>query len=787
MKGCPMRVRSTLTCLTALLFAVTLCKPCAAQQDKVKAARERAIEFLKNKQKKAGNWDFKTHEVGITALCTIALIENGVPLRDPVIQKGYEYVKESSAGLKNTYDIALASVLLSRVGDRRDKAKVKSLAARLIAGQLESGGWTYTCPAVDPEVINDRTRLPKPKEGFGDNSCTQFAVLGLWVASRTGLDIDKSLVKVAKRFTNTQLEDGGWSYTAKVEGAAGAEPVKPASGPSMTGAGIFCLAVAQAAQLREIQKSGKKAERKEAKENKESPENESPEKEDTPSQTLLENPIFSRGLKRTGDFVKTIGNGSARYFMWSVERVGVLLGLEKLGDVDWFDRGSAALLASQRDDGGWPSAHVESDPDGLADTSFALLFLRKANLGSDISRLLEGEHEQKFTIIHRKDPVRFDTLEDAVAAAKAGETIRIDGDGPFKLGHLVIDKDLTIQAGFGYTPVFKYEIAKNRLGIKMKPETDPNGRDMITVNGGKVTLEGLRLQMDPPAFKQPVPWRAVAVLKGSLRVLNCGISEINKQGTVAVSLETDGQLVVRNSVLVGGRAGIEIVAKGKQSAVIDNTVVYSNGGVRAINDPKTKAPADISLSIINSVFQTKDVFLAPQLAGTLAIDSRMNAFQSDWIGLTLLSAPGTTKGRTWSGMANIYDVKNWIGAGGKPVSSVNDPATWAAFWKIAEPTSSKRVAAFTGLRQAGNFSHECHSQDWTLQLPPDAETDLQKSGVGINPYLCGPGAAYDQYRDTINYTEWLQGRLGLSHLEGAKPAKTTRIGSERTIDVARAE
>src|SRR5205085_258857 len=119
-------------------------------------------------------------------------------------------------------------------------------------------------------------------------------------------------------------------------------------------------------------------------------------KEDTPTQSLMENAVFSKGLKRTGDFVKTIGNGSARYFMWSVERVGVLLGLEEMANVDWFDRGSKALLETQRDDGGWPTAWVETDPDGLSDTAFALLFLRKANLGSDISRLLEGEHEQKF-------------------------------------------------------------------------------------------------------------------------------------------------------------------------------------------------------------------------------------------------------------------------------------------------------------------------------------------------------------------------------------------------------
>src|SRR6185369_6330757 len=161
--------------------------------------------------------------------------------------------------------------------------------------------------------------------------------------------------------------------------------------------------------------------------------------EETPEVTgksLLENATFSKGFKRTGDFVKGLAGGN-RYFMWSVERVGVLLGLEKIGETDWYKTGATALIKSQTEEGGWKSAHADPDPSGFSDTSFALLFLRKANLGSDISRLLEGEQEKRFQIVGRTPAARYDTLEDAVSAAKAGETVRIDGDGPWKLAHLV--------------------------------------------------------------------------------------------------------------------------------------------------------------------------------------------------------------------------------------------------------------------------------------------------------------------------------------------------------------
>ncbi len=108
-------------------------------------------------------------------------------------------------------------------------------------------------------------------------------------------------------------------------------------------------------------------------------------------------------------------------------------------------------------------------------------------MGSDISRLLEGEKDKKFLIVARSPEARFDTLDEALAAAKAGETIRIDSNGPYKLGHLELTKDITLQSGFGYQTEVQFEIGKNRLGIKLKPESDANARDMITVKGAKVT------------------------------------------------------------------------------------------------------------------------------------------------------------------------------------------------------------------------------------------------------------------------------------------------------------
>jgi hypothetical protein len=738
-------------------------RTCRAQSEsEILQARQRGIEFLKSKQTKEGNWEFTGHEVGITALCTIALIENGVPLTDPVVQKGYQYIQKGASAQKNTYDLALSVVLLSRFGDRRDRPRIRSLAARLVAGQLESGGWTYTCPTVESEVLDDPTRLPKPKEGFGDNSCTQFAVLGLWVASRTGVRIDRTLENVAKRFTSTQTEDGGWGYTYEVAPAAGAESktaAKAPSGPSMTGAGLFCLAVAQATEIRDAMKKARAGG--------------AVATSAASGQSLRENRVFEKGLKRTGDFVATIGPGTARYFLWSVERVGVLLGLNQMGNTDWFKKGADSLLKTQQDNGGWPTAWKDTDPDGLSDTSFALLFLRKANLGSDISRLLEGEPEQKFAIAGRNPVARFPTLEAAIGAAKPGESIRIDGEGPYKVSHLDLKQDITIQAGFGVTPVLTFEVGKDRLGITRKPATDPTARSMINVNGGKVTFEGVRFQMDPPALKPPVPWSGLLVKGGSLRLLNCSFSESNKQGTAGVVMEATGQLVVRNSLLVGGRAGIELVGNGRQEVVLDNSIIFSNAGFSVTNDAK-KTPADVSLAITNSLIQAKDIVAAPKLTGKISVACFRSALQADWIGSNFLAAASGAKDRTWRGNANIYDVKQWIGFNGTATATVKDDKTWNTFWGGTDKGSYKRIVPYAGgvARQMGNFSHASVAQEWQLEIPADAPQELQRGIIGINAYLAGPGSPFDQYRDTISYTDWQHGKLGIAELD-AQAAKAT--------------
>ena len=47
----------------------------------------------------------------------------------------------------------------------------------------------------------------------GDNSVTQFAVLGLWVARKHQVPVDRSLLMAEAHARATQKDEGGWAYS----------------------------------------------------------------------------------------------------------------------------------------------------------------------------------------------------------------------------------------------------------------------------------------------------------------------------------------------------------------------------------------------------------------------------------------------------------------------------------------------------------------------------------------------------------------------------------------------
>jgi hypothetical protein len=79
--------------------------------------------------------------------------------------------------------------------------------------------------------------------------------------------------------------------------------------------------------------------------------------------------------------------GRVYYFLWSLERTAVAYGIQKIGGKDWYDWGANFLIADQETNGSWQGVHGQYG----ADTCFALLFLRRADLAKDLSNSLRGQ------------------------------------------------------------------------------------------------------------------------------------------------------------------------------------------------------------------------------------------------------------------------------------------------------------------------------------------------------------------------------------------------------------
>lgn len=765
------RIVGTVGLIVAMLPSLAWSQAAAPNESQITQARLKGVEFLKSKQLDEGNWEFPSHDVGITALCTLALLENGVPQSDSVIEKGHRYVRKNTKELGSTYDIALAIVLLSRLDEYGNKPAIRDLGARLIAGQNVGGGWSYTCPAkITSSILTNPESRPKAPEGVGDNSCTQFAVLGLWTASRTGMDIDQPMSAVARRFKTTQNSDGGWPYTTTVANQGENKSAVNPSGSAMTFAGLFSLTVARANKLRkELEQrelsgddkskggaSGSKksttSSTKKSDAKKDDKTDEKKDAADEPSEkadeatTLLKDPIFAKGLERAGQFVQ--GGDQARYFLWTIERLGVLLGQEKIGGVDWFAKGADILLKSQQMDGSWPEAHNDK---GLSQTAFAILFLRKANLGSDISRLLEGEPEKAFVLSTRKEKPRFATLEEAIKAAMPGDTVRVDGDGPFKLPHVSLDKNLAIEAGFGYLPTFVYDIGFDSRGVRSRPDKDPEARYMLKTSGATVTLEGLKLEFDPPEIGSTVSWTLLRVAGGSVRMLNCSITEEGRKGAALIEITDAAQVRLKNCLVGGGRAAIEIAASGAQEVEVENSLLFSDQCFSVVKHATAKE-ADTKLTIRDSTLQGTNVVHTPSVATPIAVTVEGCLVKTDGIGQAFLTADNSNKNRSWSSHDNIYAVSKWIGASGRPVASVIDPKSFAKFWGIDDKTSTAKKIVFEGQRPNKASSHRMRATEFVL----GAQSELALSGTktGMQFLIVGPGRSFSRYRESSLYSDW---------------------------------
>jgi hypothetical protein len=188
--------------------------------------------------------------------------------------------------------------------------------------------------------------------GRTDNSNTQFALLALWAARRHGVPAGATLRLAAERFERSQNPDRNWNYRFHPGGG----PPEPRS-RAMTAAGALALAIGHAL--------------------------------DGPADPCPQLTLGLAAMARdvgppTGEWKRRVPMTDV-YYLWSLERTAVLFDLPEVGDRDWYRWGAEALVTNQTGRGDWgawdrgpPNAYPTYGP--VANTSFALLFLKRADL-----------------------------------------------------------------------------------------------------------------------------------------------------------------------------------------------------------------------------------------------------------------------------------------------------------------------------------------------------------------------------------------------------------------------
>ncbi len=333
---------------------------------KVKNSIDAGVRFLIGAQERDGSWPGggKEHEVGVTSITVMALINCGQPANQGAVLHGLTYLRRLNPENepKFNYDIALMLMALAGAKDPNDLPRITTLATRLEKGQakvggdsMPPGGWSY----------NDTLNFG------GDPSNTQYAILGLREAAEYGVPVNRAVWQRAREYwVKLQNGDGGWGYGPGT------------STGSMTVAGIASLSIAQQMLISDEWVT---------------PDGKAPCCGEVESDKPIE-----RGLRWMGDHFQVGHNPGHKtwhlYYLYGLERAGRLSGQRffeasapnGVKQYDWYREGASLLIDGQNPvTGHWEgSGQIEAHP--VLGTSFSLLFLSKGLSPVLINKLKYG-------------------------------------------------------------------------------------------------------------------------------------------------------------------------------------------------------------------------------------------------------------------------------------------------------------------------------------------------------------------------------------------------------------
>lgn len=367
-------------------------KPGQVDQAAVDAAIKKGAEFLK------ANGGRFSDGFPQSELVVLTLLHADVPVNEAPLEQGIEWVKgldvEKLEFRDKTYRIGMASMALWSLSAQNNQQKLAQFAYFLVANQGPQGEWDYGTnvelpkelkPPEEPGAIvsgggeGQVAKVPPKKPAGGsqvmkkipvnpkrigkdnDYSNTQYALLGLRACAEAAIQIPEKTWKDAlKNLEAGQFPEGGWGYSwvtpdnmAPGSTLVHAKDEEPYGSMSCSG---LCGLIICRHYIKEDWKKDKKVLKA---------------REWIGKHFSVEEHPNYKGRPMAGGKKQFY-----YYYLYALERAGMIADTEVFGNHDWYNEGAKVLLAQQQADGSWPDDELGNG--NIDDTCFAILFLRKA-------------------------------------------------------------------------------------------------------------------------------------------------------------------------------------------------------------------------------------------------------------------------------------------------------------------------------------------------------------------------------------------------------------------------
>jgi serine/threonine protein kinase len=389
---------------------------------------------------------------------------------------------------------------------------------------------------------------------------------------------------------------------------------------------------------------------------------------------------------------------------------------------------------------------------------------------------------QAFVVLSGKGALmgKYDTLAEAVLGASDGDTIEVRGNGPFVTPPLNLGMNaLRIRAGVGFRPI-----------IKLSPEGLEADAPLIETSAPLV-LEGLELQRVGQKHRKEFRRQPTMVTcdRAPFWFANCrfvGTPLLNASWWCIFGCQSE-TWVVRNCEFMTFDLALYWDMPGRGRGLMENCLHSASHGVGARYRSEVEN-ASISFAR-NTVVRprspvvTFNVLITPNLReggpalrplrveaaanifdadSVLALDQQIEKLEPlkgaeaeaflrrllDWREERNLYAPGTTT-VTWEVNYNYVE----------PHGPKN-MAEWNRFWRQADTGSVEGRVRYQGgnlIARAAVAPEKLTPEDFRLR--PDSagyRAGKDRKDLGADVDLVGPGKAYERWKKTPEYEQWLK-------------------------------